>query len=158
MLVDPFQFGLEQEPIWYAAANLLEAGRLVEAYWQHRAVIVVRDRIASSALTQKDIAAQLGTSGGMLSGKLNGRYPLGGDELFRWTLAFDDVTLLPPSVDDVSLLLPTRTAEGKHHRFERLHIGAVVRSAVADRVTVLTSDPRDMTLVAGTVAINAVRL
>ena len=120
MLVDPSQFGIEPDPIWYAATNLLEAGRLVEAYWQHKAAIVVRERIASSALTQKDIAAQLGISVGMLSGKLNGRYPLGSDELFRWALAFDDVTLLPPSPDDVSQLLPARTANRKHHRFDRL--------------------------------------
>jgi len=38
------------------------------------------------------------------------------------------------------------------------HLGAVIRSRPADRITVLTSDPEDMRLVAGDIAVTVVTI
>jgi hypothetical protein len=108
----PAEFGQDPEAEWRAARNLTEASLMAHAYWQHLAACVINERLRDSGASRKELAQALGVGTRMLGSKLNGTFPAASDELFRWALAFNDVSILPPPVNRVADVLPK--ARGKH--------------------------------------------
>lgn len=117
LMRQPAEFGQDPDAEWRAARNLTEASLLAHAYWQHLASCVINERLMDTGVTRRELADALGVGTRMLGSKLAGTFPATADELFRWALAFNDVSVLPPPADRVSDILPP--ARGQHH-FKRL--------------------------------------
>jgi hypothetical protein len=113
----PAEFGRDPDAEWRTARNLTEASLLAHAYWQHLAACVINERLTDSGITRTELAGALDISPRMLGSKLNGNFPATSDELFRWALAFNDVSILPPPADRAADILPPARGE---HRYKRL--------------------------------------
>jgi hypothetical protein len=113
----PAEFGQDPEAEWRAARNLAEASLMAHAYWQHAAACVINERLSDSGASRKELAAALGVGTRMLRAKLTGTFPATADEIFRWALAFNDISILPPPVERVADVLPPARGE---HRYKRL--------------------------------------
>ena len=93
-LENPDEFGKVDLPSHRAPADIEEAGQMIASIAQHRAAYVLSSH-RRSGLSVRDLAERTGTTEGYLSGQLNGRYPAGFDDIARWALAVQDLSVLP---------------------------------------------------------------
>jgi hypothetical protein len=101
---DPESFGTDGFVRPRPPEDLQEAGAVASSLAQHLAALVVADH-RRAGLTVKEMAERLGTDHGYLGGQLSGRYPAGYEDLARWAIVLDDVTVLP-IVDSIDLFRP----------------------------------------------------
>lgn len=103
-LQDPAAFGIDPAATYRQPADIAVAGEFMASVAQHRAALVVRTH-RSAGVTVRELARRLGTDEGYLSGQLTGRYPAGLDDLARWAIALDDISVLP-TFDTLTSLRP----------------------------------------------------
>lgn len=106
-IIDKRHFGESEEAQWRRPADIQEAGQLAAVIAQHRAALVVNAYRRSRHLEVQELAERIGDDRGWLSGQLSGRYIANFDDLARWAVALDDITLLPV-FDSLEELRPDR--------------------------------------------------
>jgi hypothetical protein len=105
-LENPDEFGIVSSPDAREAAGILEAGQRAMSLAQHQAALVIKAKRDNGTTSVTALAEAVGVSDGYLSGQLTGRYVANLDDLVRWAIVLDDVTLLPV-FDSLDKLRPT---------------------------------------------------
>lgn len=102
-LVDENAFGHDPAASWHPIGAGDDPVEVIAAYWQHLAVCVLRATYGHLLLDELD--RRLPNSRDHLQAQVVGRFAVRTNDLIRWALAFDDVTVLP-TVDRVDDLYP----------------------------------------------------
>jgi hypothetical protein len=114
-LLDVRLFGRDPSAPWRPAEHLDDAARIASAYTQHLVACAVTAELHRRGQTRAGLAARVGVRADNLRRKLAGEYWVTVDDLPRWVLALEDVTLLPTPQAIGDLLPPT--LPGQEHSF-----------------------------------------
>lgn len=93
-LVDPSRYGHDPAAPWRPLSPGDDHAEVIAAYWQHLALCTLREK---SPVRLVDVVAErLGKANVVyLRRQVSGEYRVRFEELIRWVIAFDDITLLP---------------------------------------------------------------
>lgn len=116
-MVDARLFGRDPQATWHAARDLEDAARLARAYTQHLVSCAVSAELHRTGWTRERLAARLASNADILRRKLVGEYWASPEDIAKWVLVLDDVTLLPAPQNVAELLPPTGPDDS--HRYQQ---------------------------------------
>lgn len=114
-LLDARLFGRDPLAPWRAARDLEETARFARAYTQHLVSCAVAAELHRTGQTRERLAGRVGSNADILRRKLVGEYWASPEDITKWVLMLDDVTLLPAPQNVAELLPPTVPEEA--HRY-----------------------------------------